>query len=186
MIYNLINYHYHKQNIMLKNLLIIGLNTLILLIIFECGFKIYDLSQPDYFDNKKKIIAYYSDSLNHPFIDYSDKRSTAGKQIHAEPGVYFQTTTNSDGFRTKRFLPKLDETFRVILIGGSFVYGMNSNDNETLGVQLEKSYRKNISKKMNQKITIIGKINKRFKKNLLLLDNKPINLVNFQGYSHKF
>ena len=45
---------------------------------------------------------------------------------------------------------------------------------------------KNISKKMNQKITIIGKINKRFKKNLLLLDNKPINLVNFQGYSHKF
>ena len=52
---------------------------------------------------------------------------------------------------------------------------------------------KNISRKMNQKITIIGKINKRFKKNLLLLDNKPIildnkpiNIVNFQGYSHKF
>ena len=45
---------------------------------------------------------------------------------------------------------------------------------------------KNISRKMNQKITIIGKINKRFKKNLLLLDNKPINIVNFQGYSHNF
>ena len=45
---------------------------------------------------------------------------------------------------------------------------------------------KNISKKMNQKITIIGQINKRFKKNLLILDNKPINIVNFQGYSHKF
>ena len=45
---------------------------------------------------------------------------------------------------------------------------------------------KNISRKKNQKITIIGKINKRFKKNLLILDNKPINLVNFQGYSHKF
>ena len=49
-----------------------------------------------------------------------------------------------------------------------------------------RSLIKSISKKMNQKITIIGKINKRFKKNLLLLDNKPINLVNFQGYSHKF
>ena len=133
---------------MLRNLLIIGLNTLIILIIFEFGFKIYDLSQPDYFDNKKKIIAYYSDFTNHPFIDYSGKRSTAGKQIHYEPGVYFQTTTNSDGFRTKRFLPKLNKTFRVILIGGSFVYGMNANDNETLGVQLEKSYRKNISKKI--------------------------------------
>ena len=39
---------------------------------------------------------------------------------------------------------------------------------------------------MNQKITIIGKINKKFKKNLLLLDNKPINLVNFQGYFISF
>ena len=45
---------------------------------------------------------------------------------------------------------------------------------------------KNISRKMNQKITIIGTINKRFKKNSLILDNKPLNLVNFQGYSHKF
>lgn len=49
-----------------------------------------------------------------------------------------------------------------------------------------RNFIKNISRKMNQKITIIGKINKRFKKNSLLLDNKPINLVNFQGYSHKF
>ena len=133
---------------MLRNLLIIGLNTLIILIIFEFGFKIYDLSQPDYFDNKKKIIAYYSNFANHPFVNFTSKKNTAGKQIHYEPGVYFQTTTNSDGFRTKRFLPKLDKTFRVILIGDSFVYGMNANDNETLGVQLEKSYRKNISKKI--------------------------------------
>ena len=133
---------------MIKNLLIIGLNTLIILIIFEFGFKIYDLSQPDYFDNKKKIISYYSDFTNHPFINYTARKNTAGKQIHNVPGIYFQTTTNSDGFRTKRFLPKLDETFRVILIGDSFVYSMNANDNETLAVQLEKNYQKNISKKI--------------------------------------
>ena len=133
---------------MLKKVLIIGLNTLIIVIIFEFGFKIYDLSQPDYFDNKKKIIAYYSNFANHPFINYTARKNTAGKEIHYEPGVYFQTTTNSDGFRTKRFLPKLDETFRVILIGDSYVYGMNANDNETLAVQLEKSYQKNISKKI--------------------------------------
>ena len=72
---------------MIKNLLIIGLNTLIILIIFECGFKIYDLSQPDYFDNKKKIISHYSNFANHPFIDYSDRHSAAGKQIHNVPGV---------------------------------------------------------------------------------------------------
>ena len=88
---------------MLKKVLIIGLNTLIIVIIFEFGFKIYDLSQPDYFDNKKKIISHYSDFTNHPFIDYSGKYNEAGKQIHTVPGVYFQTTTNSDGFRTKKF-----------------------------------------------------------------------------------
>ena len=39
---------------------------------------------------------------------------------------------------------------------------------------------------MNQKITIIGKINNKFKKNSVLWDKKPTNLVNLQGYSHKF
>ena len=45
---------------------------------------------------------------------------------------------------------------------------------------------KNISRTMNQKITIIGKINNKFKNNSILLDNKPINLSNFEGYMHKF
>ena len=45
---------------------------------------------------------------------------------------------------------------------------------------------KNISKIMNQKITIIGKINNKFKNNSVLLDNKPLNLSNFEGYFHKF
>ena len=39
---------------------------------------------------------------------------------------------------------------------------------------------------MNQKITIIGRINNKFKKNSILLDNKPIKLSNFAGYIHKF
>ena len=45
---------------------------------------------------------------------------------------------------------------------------------------------KNISRIMNQKITIIGKINNKLKNNSILLDNKPINLSNFEGYLHKF
>ena len=45
---------------------------------------------------------------------------------------------------------------------------------------------KNISRIMNQKITIIGRINNKFKKNSILLDNKPIKLSNFAGYIHKF
>ena len=39
---------------------------------------------------------------------------------------------------------------------------------------------KNISKKMNQKITLIGKINNKFKKNSVLWDKKPTNLEPIQ------
>ena len=45
---------------------------------------------------------------------------------------------------------------------------------------------KSVGKKMNQKFTIIGKINNGYKKNSVKLDNKPQNLTNFKGYSHKF
>jgi len=45
---------------------------------------------------------------------------------------------------------------------------------------------KSIGKRMNQRITIIGKINNGYKKNLIKLDNKPLNLTNFKGYTHKF
>ena len=49
-----------------------------------------------------------------------------------------------------------------------------------------RSLIKSIGKKMNQKVTLIGKINQGYKKNLVKLDNKPLNLTNFKGYSHKF
>ncbi len=52
--------------------------------------------------------------------------------------------------------------------------------------QKKRSSIKLIAKKMNQKITIIGKINNGYKKNLIKLDNKPQNLTNFKGYSHRF
>ena len=42
------------------------------------------------------------------------------------------------------------------------------------------------AKKMNQKISIICKINNDYKKNLLNMDNKSIKLAKYQGYSHKF
>ena len=45
---------------------------------------------------------------------------------------------------------------------------------------------KSVAKKMNQKFTIIGKIDNGYKKNSLKLDNKPLNLSKFKGYSHKF
>ena len=43
-----------------------------------------------------------------------------------------------------------------------------------------------IANKLNQKVTIIGKINDGYKKNLLKEGNKSLKLSNFKGYSHKF
>jgi len=50
----------------------------------------------------------------------------------------------------------------------------------------KRSLIKSIGNKMNQKITIIGKIINPYKKNSIKLDNKPQNLSKFKGYSHKF
>ncbi len=50
----------------------------------------------------------------------------------------------------------------------------------------KRSLIKSIGKKMNQKITLIGKINSGYKNNSVKLDNKSLNLSNFKGYSHKF
>jgi len=67
-------------------------------------------------------------------------------------------------------------------------YLFNGDDYQILFTASKKnrSLIKSISKRMNQKITKIGKINNGYKKNTLILDNKPLNLTNFGGYSHKF
>ena len=68
------------------------------------------------------------------------------------------------------------------------LYLFNGEDYQILFTASKKkrSLIKSISNKMNQKITQIGKINHGYKKNLLKLDNKSLNLSDFKGYSHKF
>ncbi len=67
-------------------------------------------------------------------------------------------------------------------------YLFNGDDYQILFTSSKKnrSLIKSIGKKMNQKVTIIGKINNGYKKNSIIMDNKPQNLTNFKGYSHKF
>tara|TARA_B100000575_G_scaffold180998_1_gene145335 strand:- start:182 stop:1141 length:960 start_codon:yes stop_codon:yes gene_type:complete len=64
----------------------------------------------------------------------------------------------------------------------------NGDDYQLLFTSSKKnrSLIKSIAKKMNQKITIIGKINNQHKKNLLKLDDKSVKLANYRGYLHKF
>ena len=67
-------------------------------------------------------------------------------------------------------------------------YLFNGDDYQILftAPQKKRSLIKSIAKRINQKFTIIGKINNGYKKNLIKLDNKPLNLSKFEGYSHKF
>ena len=67
-------------------------------------------------------------------------------------------------------------------------YLFNGDDYQILftASQKKRLLIKSVGKKMNQKFTIIGKINNGYKKNRIKLDNKPLNLSKFKGYSHKF
>tara|TARA_B100002051_G_scaffold207435_1_gene198434 strand:+ start:33 stop:995 length:963 start_codon:yes stop_codon:yes gene_type:complete len=67
-------------------------------------------------------------------------------------------------------------------------YLFNGDDYQVLFTASKKNRLliKSIAKKMNQRFTIIGKINNSYKKNTIILDNKPQNLSKFKGYSHKF
>ena len=67
-------------------------------------------------------------------------------------------------------------------------YLFNGDDYQIL-FTASKRYRSIISsmaKRMNQKITLIGKINKGYKKNSIKFNNRPQNLSKLRGYSHKF
>ena len=67
-------------------------------------------------------------------------------------------------------------------------YLFNGDDYQILftASKNKKSLIKTIATKMNQKITLIGKINQGYKKNIIIQDNKSLNLTDFKGYSHKF
>ena len=113
----------------------------------ELFFRAYDLITNKTIQNVKNNISYFSNYKNHPFLIYTGRKNQSGYQIHLEPGKYFKTTTNSDGFRSREFYPKVDKSvLRVMLLGDSFVWGYNVNDQDTLGVSLEKE----LSKKLNK------------------------------------
>ena len=49
-----------------------------------------------------------------------------------------------------------------------------------------KNYIKNLSRRINQKITHIGKITNIYKQKKLINDKKELKSLNYEGYLHKF
>ena len=49
-----------------------------------------------------------------------------------------------------------------------------------------RTYIKKLSKRINQKITLIGKITNHYKKYLIIKNDVVIKALNYDGYTHKF
>ena len=130
---------------------------------------------PFYFSKKLKSFANTS-------IDISDGLISDIERLINNQNLSYEINLNNipisknlDIFLKKRNKSKTDFVF-------------NGDDYQLLFTSSKKNRKliKSIAKKMNQKVTIIGKINNQHKKNLLKLDDKSLKLANYLGYSHKF
>ena len=159
----------------------IGLKVLKKKIILKKNLKSYFIKKyyhPDLYINiTKKLLKFANTS-----IDISDGLISDMERLINNQSLSFEINLNNipisknlDIFIKKNNRSKKDFVF-------------NGDDYQLLFTSSKKNRTliKSIAKKMNQKVTIIGKINNQNKKNLLKLDDKSLKLANYKGYSHKF
>ena len=116
------------------------------LIVLEFTFRIYDvISGRILFDSLLNYAAGRNDR-SHPFLQYTASRNFQGLITHIEPNKKYLTTTNSHGFRTHEFYPKIPGRVRVLLLGDSFMFGYNASDDDTTQAVLEKLLRNQVSR----------------------------------------
>jgi hypothetical protein len=129
----------------MKKIIRVILPPLIILIILEFGFRVWDTLTGQIITNELRQLLYTEKATDHPFLDYTSKNNFDGLVSFIEWGGKFFVSTNSYGFRTKEFFPKLPGSCRVIIMGDSFIYGNNVSQEGTVAVQLERLLRENIS-----------------------------------------
>ncbi len=110
-------------------------------IFLEFSLRLYDILSGQVLSAELISRLYMTEGEKHPFLEYTSRKNFHGYLPHLEPGKMFEVQTNSDGFRTREFYPKLPGVVRVVILGDSFVYGYNVNQKNTLGVVLEKNLR---------------------------------------------
>ena len=115
-------------------------------------------------------------------MDISDGLITDMKKLINKQNLSFEIDVNKIPIskNLKFYLKKYNKKKNLYLFNG--------DDYQILftAPQKKRSLIKSIATKMNQKITQIGKIKQGYKKNLIKLNNKSLNLSDFKGYSHKF
>lgn len=118
------------------------------LIVLEFGLRVWDTLTGDIVTDDLRQLLYTDKATDHPFLEYTSKNNFDGMVEFIQWGGEFFVSTNSHGFRTREFFPKLPGTYRVIIMGDSFMYGQNVSQDGTVGVQLERLLRDRISPKI--------------------------------------
>jgi uncharacterized protein YjbI with pentapeptide repeats len=116
----------------------------VILVVLEIGANVwwYGLNTCPYEENemfshleKDEIEALCNENLNLTFMD--DRVLTSSED---------SISINSEGFRGAEFSPiKPNNTYRIVMIGGSTTFGMGVFDNETVPFQLEQKFQSETS-----------------------------------------
>ena len=127
-----------------KDLLIFLLAGILVLVVVEFLFRSWDVYTGDLITPEVSQAFHSRGSRLHPFLGYTS-HANIDRVASTATGVEFHVKTNSHGFRTHEFYPKLPGQFRILLMGDSFVFGNNVDDHGKLASVLEDLARRNIS-----------------------------------------
>ena len=117
-------------------------------LVLEGGFRLYDLVKGEIPNKVLQAEVLLNRSWDNPYLQYTSPKNFRGRIHHAEPGKRYLVETNSYGFRTHEFFPRSDQVYRILLLGDSFVHGVNANQDETLAVKLEQGLKKNLDREI--------------------------------------
>lgn len=133
---------------------LILLLTLVFIAIVDFAIRSFEIIKGDLFvqRNPSEIVKninvkkYRSDGNIHPFLLYTSTPNFNGMLPLIEPNKKYKISINSHGFRTKEFYPKLPWRVRIVIMGDSFMWGYNANQDETAAAVLEKIIHEKVSK----------------------------------------
>lgn len=127
-----------------KDLLIFLLAGVLVLVVVEFLLRTWDVYTGDLITQQVSEAFHSRGSRLHPLLGYTS-HANIDRVARTPTGVEFHVKTNSHGFRTHEFYPKLPGQFRILLLGDSFVFGNNVDDHGKLASIMERLARKNIS-----------------------------------------
>jgi hypothetical protein len=128
----------------IRDLLIFMLAGLLVLVVIETLVRSWDVYTGNLITPKVKAAFHAQGSRLHPFLEYTS-HPNIDRVVSTATGAKFHVKTNSHGFRTHEFYPKIPGQFRILLLGDSFAFGNNVDDPGKLASVIERQARKNIS-----------------------------------------